>query len=153
MDLKVQKRIASDVLGCGLGRIWIDPDKAEEVSMAITRQDIRRLVSNGVIKKKQENGISRHRARKNHLQRKRGRRRGHGTLKGPKFSRYSRKERWMNTIRPLRRELKRMYGDEEITTPSYRKLYRMATGGAFRSIEYMKTYMKDHNLYEGGRNR
>ncbi len=150
MNLSVQKRIASEVLDCGVNRVWIDNDKADEVSMAITRDDIRRLVEKGIISKRQEEGISRHRARHRHEQRKKGRRRGHGTMKGPKYSRVPRKRRWINTIRPLRKALKEMYDEQEVTTAVYRKLYRMATGGAFRSVEYMKSYMKDHGMYEKG---
>ena len=150
MNLSVQKRIASEVLDCGVNRVWIDNAKADEVSMAITREDVRRLVDKGIISKRQEEGISRHRARHRHEQRKKGRMRGHGTMKGPKYSRVCRKRRWINTIRPLRKALKEMYDEQEITTAVYRKLYRMATGGAFRSVEYMKSYMKDHGLYEKG---
>jgi large subunit ribosomal protein L19e len=151
MNLSVQKRIASEVLGCGINRVWIDNAKADEVAMAITRDDIRRLVDKGIITQKQEEGICRHRARFRHEQRKKGRRRGHGTMKGPKFSRVPRKRRWINTIRPLRESLKEMHDGEEITTAVYRKLYRMATGGAFRSVEYMKSYMADHSMYQGGK--
>lgn len=151
MNLSVQKRIAAQVLDCGVNRVWINVEKADEVSMAITREDIRRLVEKGIIVKKQVEGISRHRARKRHEQRKKGRRRGHGTLKGAKYSRVPRKRRWINTIRPLRKELKELYSGKLISTPVYRKLYRMATGGAFRSVGYMKSYMKDRDMMEGGR--
>jgi large subunit ribosomal protein L19e len=71
-------------------------------------------------------------------------------MKGPKYSRVPRKRRWINTIRPLRRALKELYDEEAITTTVYRKLYRMATGGAFRSVEYMKSYMADHDMYQKG---
>ncbi|MHC1605358.1 MAG: 50S ribosomal protein L19e [Candidatus Methanofastidiosia archaeon] len=151
MNLRVQRRIASEVLDCGVNRIWINPGKAEEVGMAITREDVRKLISRGIIKKKQEEGISRYRAQKRHEQRKKGRRRGHGTLKGPKFSRYKKKRRWINTIRPLRRELQNLYRERKLSTPIYRKLYRMAAGGAFRSVLYMKSYMTDHEMVKGRR--
>jgi large subunit ribosomal protein L19e len=153
MDLSVQRRIASEVLSCGVNRVWMDSSKSEEIRMAITREDVRGLIGKGVIKKKQEDGISRHRARKRHDQRKKGRRRGHGTFKGSKYSRYPKKRRWIDTIRPLRNELKKLYSDDEISTTVYRKLYGMATGGAFRSVEYMKSYMADHDMItqEGGK--
>ena len=149
MNLSVQKRMAAEVMDCGVNRVWIDPEKSEEISMAITREDIRKLVEKNVIKKKPEVGISRHRARKRHIQRKKGRQRGHGTFKGPKYSRYPRKRRWIKTIRPLRRNLKALYDEGTITTGVYRRLYRMATGGVFRSVDYMHSYMKDHDMYKG----
>lgn len=52
----------------------------------------------------------------------------------------------MTTIRALRKDLKTMRDAEEIDVTTYRKLYRMAKGGAFRSKSYMKTYARDHDL-------
>lgn len=146
MNLSVQKRIASDVMDCGVHRVWLDTDRAEEVSMAITREDIRKLVHRGLIKKKPEKSISRVRARKRTLQRKKGRRKGHGTRKGTVNARYSRKERWMQRIRPLRRELKTMRDTRYIERDIYRRLYRMSKGGAFRSVAHLRTYIEEHSL-------
>jgi large subunit ribosomal protein L19e len=146
MNLSVQKRIAADVMDCGVHRVWLDTDRAEEVSMAITREDIRKLVHRGLIKKKPEKSISRVRARKRTLQRKKGRRKGHGTRKGTVNARYSRKKRWMQRIRPLRRELKTMRDTRYIERDVYRRLYRMSKGGAFRSVSHLRTYIEEHNL-------
>ena len=63
MNVKVQKRIAAEILGCGIHRIWINPEERDKVSMAITRGDIKKLVRDGIIKKKPEMSISRSRAR------------------------------------------------------------------------------------------
>lgn len=52
----------------------------------------------------------------------------------------------LTTIRALRKDLKTMRDVEEIDATTYRKLYRMAKGGAFRSKSYMKTYARDHDL-------
>ena len=40
----------------------------------------------------------------------------------------------------------RYEGKREINKTTYRKLYRMAKGGAFRSKSYMKTYARDHDF-------
>ncbi|WP_394335340.1 50S ribosomal protein L19e domain-containing protein, partial [Methanolobus psychrotolerans] len=40
-DLSNQKRIASEVLGCGLHRVWLDPEASADIAVAITRADIR----------------------------------------------------------------------------------------------------------------
>ena len=50
MDLKNQKRMAAEILGCGVNRVWIDPNKIEELSDAITRADIRTAIESGTIK-------------------------------------------------------------------------------------------------------
>ena len=52
----------------------------------------------------------------------------------------------MNTIRPLRKMLKDLRENEKIERSAYRKLYRMAKGGAFRSRNHMKLYMKEHGI-------
>jgi len=39
-----------------------------------------------------------------------------------------------------------MRDKKEINKTTYRKIYKMAIGGAFRSKSYMKTYARDHGL-------
>ena len=34
VGLKVQKRLASNVLKCGKKRVWLDPNEANEISLA-----------------------------------------------------------------------------------------------------------------------
>ena len=146
MNLSVQKRIASDVMDCGVHRVWLDTERAEEISMAITREDIRKLIHRGLIKKKPERAISKVRARKRALQKKKGRRKGQGKRKGSANARFSKKRKWMQKIRPLRRELKNMRDSRYIEKGVYRTLYRMAKGGAFRSVAHLKTYVEEHQL-------
>lgn len=153
MNLRVQKRLAAQILKCGEGRVWIDGNSASEISMAITREDIRKLIESGKIKKKQEEGISRHRARERHEKRKKGRMSGFGSRKGKINARYPKKRKWINTIRPLRRNLTELRESKNIDKVSYRKLYRMAKGGAFRSVSYMNTYIKEHGLMSDKRKR
>ena len=33
-SLKLQKRLASSVLKCGKGKVWLDPNEVSEISMA-----------------------------------------------------------------------------------------------------------------------
>ena len=146
MNLTVQKRIAAQVMNCGTNRVWLDTERAEEISMAITREDIRKLIHRGLIRKKPEKATSKVRARQRALQRKKGRRRGQGKRKGTANARLSKKARWMQRIRPLRRELKNMRDSRFIEKNVYRTLYRMAKGGAFRSVQHLNTYMEEHGL-------
>ncbi len=146
MNLSVQKRIAAEVLNCGVHRVWLNTERAEEISMAITREDIRKLVHRGLVKKKPENATSKVRARKRALQKKKGRRKGYGKRKGSANARLSRKVKWMQRIRSLRRELRKMRDTRHIERNVYRKLYRMAKGGAFRSVAHLETYVEEHGL-------
>ena len=146
MNLTTQKRLAASILKVGVNRVWIDPEEIEEVSRAITRDSVRQLIDQGIIKAKPETGISSYRSKKIKQQKAKGRRKGRGSIKGAKKARNPKKKAWMTTIRALRGELKDMRDAEEIDPTTYRKLYKMAKGGAFKSKSYMKSYARDHEL-------
>jgi len=146
MNLTTQKRLAASILKVGVNRVWIDPEQIEEVSRAITRDGVKQLIDQKAIKAKPKKGISSYRSKKLAEQKKKGKRKGRGSVKGAKNARNPKKRAWMTTIRALRRDLKSMRDSKEIDPTTYRKLYRMAKGGAFRSKSYMKTYARDHDL-------
>ncbi len=146
MNLTTQKRLAADILKVGLNRVWIDPEKIEEVSRAITRDGVRQLIDQGAIKAKPKTGISSYRSKKIAQQKKKGKRKGKGSVKGAKHARTPKKQAWMSTIRALRTDLRDMRDAGEIDATTYRKLYKMAKGGAFRSKSYMKNYARDHDM-------
>ncbi len=146
MDLSIQKRLAAEVLGVGESRIWIDPARIEDVEGAVTKEEIRKLIKEGVIRVKPVKGNSRARWRERHEKRKKGRRRGPGKRKGAKTARLSKKEAWMNTIRKIRRYLRYLRDHGVIDRRTYRRLYMLAKGGTFRSLSSLKTYMKEQGL-------
>lgn len=146
MNLKNQKRLAASVLSVGVNRVWIDPERAEEVEAAITREEIRKLINDGVINANPEKGLSRGRARENAAKKKVGRRRGPGVRKGARYSVVPRKTRWINKIRAQRKALRRMRERRIITVSTYRNLYRKAKGGEFRSVSELERYITDNNL-------
>ena len=43
MSLKLQKRLAASVLNCGKRKVWLDPNEVNEISMANSRQNIRKV--------------------------------------------------------------------------------------------------------------
>jgi len=145
-DLSLQKRLAAEVLGVGESRIWIDPSRADEVADAITREDIRKLIKEGVIRVKPVHGNSRARWKERHEQRKKGRRRGPGKRKGVKTARMDRKEAWMARIRKIRRYLKYLRDRGIIDRKTYRRLYRLAKGGVFHSLAALRTYMIERGI-------
>lgn len=145
-DLKHQRRMASTVLKCGRNRVWMDPDRGEEIAGAVTRADVRRLASGGAIKAHPERGVSRGRARHTAAQKAKGRRIGPGSRRGAKYARKPRKERWIQLIRPMRAELKDMRGDERIDRRTYREYYRRAKGGQFRSRAHMIAHMRTEKV-------
>ena len=140
-DLRNQRRMASSILKCGENRVWMDSDRTDEIAKAVTRGDIRILINGGAIKSKQIQGISRGRKKFNQKQKDKGRRKGHGSRKGAKYARLPRKERWIKTIRPIRTYLRQLRDDKSIEKNVYRKYYRKAKGGEFRSKHHLRTRM------------
>lgn len=146
MNLKNQRRLAASVLGIGVNRVWIDPEMADDVEAAITRQEIRKLINEGAIKPSPEKSLSRGRARERAAKKKAGRRSGSGTRKGGKYSVVSRKSRWMSRIRAQRKRLRILRERRVITVNTYRKLYMKTKGGEFRSIAELERYITENNL-------
>lgn len=146
MSLRSQRRLAADILNVGVNRVRIDPERAEDVEMAITREEIRKLIHEGAIKAAPEKGQSRGRARALAAKKREGRRRGPGTRKGGKYSVVSRKTRWMMRIRALRRRLRALRDRRMITANTYRSLYMKAKGGEFRSVGELERYIAERGL-------
>jgi large subunit ribosomal protein L19e len=146
VKLTTQKRLAAEVMKVGETRVWIDPQFEDEVSLAITKDDIRRLVDEGAIQKKQIVGVSRGRARFVLAQKRKGQRKGLGHRKGKATATLSQKKRWMHKIRPLRNELSRLRDERKITRQVYRELYLKAKGNAFRNTAHLRTYIREHRL-------
>jgi len=138
--------MAAEVLGVGEGRVWIDPERLEDVEAAITREDIRRLIHEGAIRKLKEKGVSRARARILHEKKKKGRRRGAGSRSGSRKARAKLKRAWVEKIRALRRRLRKLKEKRVITTRVYRQLYLKAKSGVFRSVSDLHRYIEVHDL-------
>jgi len=147
MSLKNQRRLAAEILKVGENRVWIDPERIEDVQMAITREEIKKLIHEGAIKKLKEKGVSRARARVIREKKKKGLRRGPGSRSGAMHARISKKEAWMKKIRALRRRLRELKEKKIITVNVYRKVYKMAGSGSFKSIAEMERYLKANNLW------
>jgi len=139
--------LAAQILKVGQDRVWIDPNRIEDVEAAITREEIRKLIHEGVIKPLKEKGVSRARARKVHEKKKKGLRRGPGSKSGAARAKVSKKEAWMNKIRALRKRLRELKAEKVITESTYRKLYVMAKSGKFTSVADMERYIKAHDLW------
>ncbi|NYT00882.1 MAG: 50S ribosomal protein L19e [Methanocellales archaeon] len=149
MKLSNQRRMAADILGVGSERVWMDSEKAEDISTAITRADIRELVTTGVIKRKPKAGVSRGRARAKDKKKAYGHRKGHGSRRGAKGARMSGKERWMKCIRSVRKRLKTLREEGTIDATMYRKLYGKATSGEFKDVSHLESHMKSEGVNNG----
>jgi large subunit ribosomal protein L19e len=142
-DLKAQKRLAADILDVGETRVRFDPDSQSEIADAITRDDVRELIEDGVIEATDSQGNSRGQARERAEKRSYGHKKGHGTRKGKSGARQSDKEDWQSRIRAQRNELRELRDDGEIDRSQYRELYDMASGGEFDSVADLTRYIDD----------
>lgn len=133
VDISYQRRMAAEILKCGKDRVWIDPDQLDEVSEAVTRGDVRRLICYRVIQVRPKRGVSRGRTRQRLVQKSKGRRKGHGSRKGHKHARTPRKRAWIQTIRPIRDELKTLRKEGKLDPTTYRIHYRKARGNMYRN--------------------
>ena len=140
-DLRNQRRMAASLLKCGLHRVWMDQDRLEEISRAVTKDDIRILINGNAIKSKQKKGVSSGRKRYIANQKQKGRRKGFGSRKGAKYARFPRKRQWIRTIRPLRAYLRELRDKGSLTSALYRKYYLKAKGGEFRSKRHLHTHL------------
>ena len=146
MNLTNQRRLAAAVMEVGRNRIWFNPEKIEGVETAITREEIRKLINEGAIKALPEIRTSRGRARVLAEKKRTGRRIGAGTKKGKKTSVISRKQRWINRIRALRKHLNELKEGRTITVNTYRNLYMKAKGGEFKSIAELERHINEQKL-------
>jgi len=146
MNVSPARKLAARMLNVGKNRIWIDPNRLDDVAMAIRRDDIRRLIHEGAIRRLKITGVSRARAKVLHQKRKSGMRIGPGSREGKSTAKFSRKERWMLKIRAIRRHLKKLRAHRIIRPSDYRKLYRLAKGGMFDSIRRVDVYIQENKM-------
>ncbi len=146
-DLKSQRRLAAQILKVGQNRVWIDPERIDDAEAAITREEIRKLIHEGIVKQLPEKGISRARARILHAKKKKGLRSGPGSRTGSPRARISKKEAWTSKIRALRNRLRKLKTNKTVTESTYRKMYTMASSGRFESVADLERYLKSHELW------
>lgn len=142
VNLKAKKRLAARVTGVGVHRIRFDTDHLDDIADAITRQNIRSLITANTIKIKPFTGTSRGRAQEKKDQRnKRGT--TQGSKQGRKGARVGKKEVYVAKVRALRRLLKIAKDRKDLTNPEFWILYKKVGGNTIRNKAHLRLLMEE----------
>lgn len=148
MNVKTQKIIAARVLKTSPKKVKLNQTQLSTIKDALTRNDIRGLISSKSIVQVRPNQQSRSRARKLAVQKSKGLRKGPGSRKGTAKARLNPKNVWMNKVRLQRDFVKQLRDSGVISVESYRDLYLKVKGNFFRNKRHIKLYAEEQQLFQ-----
>ena len=142
VNLKAKKRLVSRVTGVGVHRVKFDSDHLDDVADAITRENIRSLITANTIKIKSFVGTSKGRA---HYKKAQKNKRGikQGSKQGRKGARVGKKEVYVAKVRSLRRLLKIAKDRKDLTNPEFWALYKKVGGNTVRNKAHLRQLMDE----------
>jgi large subunit ribosomal protein L19e len=141
VNIRKKRELVSRILGVGVNRVRIEPDKLDDVADSITRENIKSLVKNGSVWTAKIKGTSRGRTRaKLQIKKKHGV--GPGSKKGKKTARVGKKEVYVIKVRSMRRHLKILKERKDITNEQFWSLYKKVNGAQVRSLAHLRELVK-----------
>ncbi|MAG38432.1 hypothetical protein CMI45_03550 [Candidatus Pacearchaeota archaeon] len=136
MKLENKKALIARTLNVGKSRVVLNLSRLTELKEAITKQDVKDLLSDGAITVKEVKG------RKKVVKRKTRRRLGSIKQKVNK-----RKQTYVKLTRKLRTHLKILKDQEKISKDSVRDLRKQIRASEFRSLAHLKERIKEQDLF------
>ena len=130
MKLKNKKSLASRTLGIGKERIVFNSSRLNEIKEAITKQDIKDLVSSNAILIKEIKG--------RRLKRKKGRRRQGSIRKKLKHG----KRRYLILARKFRKYIAQLRKSGDIKDDLYFQIRKEIKSSAFKDLTHLKERIK-----------
>ena len=127
MKLENKRALAARTLKVGKNRVIFNSQRLSEIKEAITKQDIKDLVSSGVIRIKDKKG-------KRKIQKRKTRRRSGSIKKKVNKS----KREYIILTRKLRAHLKKLKENKKISQEDFIELRKEIKTRAFRSLAHMK---------------
>ena len=142
VNLHTKKQLVSRIVGVGVHRVRFDSDHLDDIADAITRDDIRSLITANTISIKSFKGTSRGRAKTKKIQKSK---RGvtQGSKKGRKGARVGKKTVYVNKVRALRYILKIAKDRKEITNDVFKIVYKKIRGNTIRNKAHLRTVIEE----------
>jgi len=142
VNLRAKKHLISRVANVGVNRIKISLENLDEIADAITRDNIRSLITANKIKIIPIRGISRGRSKaKKEQKNKRGTK--PGSKQGKKNARLNRKKKYMSKVRSLRYRLKVSKKHGDITNNVFWSMYKKIQGNRIRNNAHLRDLLKE----------
>jgi large subunit ribosomal protein L19e len=135
------KRLAASILKVGENRVRIKPDEVNRAMDALTREDVRGLIDEGVVYALPYIGP---RTKPDKAKKRRGRR------SGTKYSRKGAKVGWMEKIRSQRKYLSEILASGDLKPEFKREIYLKIKGGVFKGKNALRIYLVDNGMLKEG---
>lgn len=144
MTAKFTKRAASQIMKRGINAIRIAPASLKEAEKALTKEDVRRLISTGAIYAIKEKHNLTTGAMELKQAREEGRRRGIGRRRGTRKARSGRT--WEKKVRSQRRLLKMLKQRKKIDTVMFNRFYSHVKGNVYTTKATLLARLREEGM-------